>query len=205
MNESNTPNPNRRREFWINVAASVVASVVVIALVQPLLTILWDILNSSSSSGFRWLVDRFYKNAALGDRNWVVAAFATCAFVFPAMHICSETIRSFRGSKQDSRKESSAIQHKTPFTKLKLAFLAFIFLTTSLYMATLVFTDLQLNTSFNQRLTVLAPSLEDRQVKILRAQWALMSTRSDHMAIQKQLEDLATKANIKLPENLLND
>jgi len=62
--------------------------------------------------------------------------------------------------------------------------------------------DLQLNTSFQQRLKVLAPALSDLQMKEFEAAWASMQTRADFLAIQLRMERAATQHNIVLPKPL---
>ena len=65
------------------------------------------------------------------------------------------------------------------------------------------FADLQLNTSFDQRLTVLAPKLTELECKELRAQWASMGSRGDYEEIVSTMETLAEEKDVALPELLL--
>jgi hypothetical protein len=66
-----------------------------------------------------------------------------------------------------------------------------------------VFVDLQLNTSFQQRTTVLSPIISDVKFKELRAEWALMKNRNDYLKINKEMDDIAKNNGISLPEPLL--
>ena len=72
-----------------------------------------------------------------------------------------------------------------------------------LFIATPLFVELQLNTSFEQRLTVLAPHLPDQQMKEIRASWATMKTRHDYESINEGLEQLADENGVELPRLLL--
>jgi len=66
-----------------------------------------------------------------------------------------------------------------------------------------VYYDLQLNTSFKQRITVLSPHISEQQEKELRAQWASMKSRKDYENINRALEDAAKNKEVKLPKLLL--
>ena len=70
-------------------------------------------------------------------------------------------------------------------------------------MAIKPFTDLQLNTSFEQRLTILAPNINDLEFKEFEAAWALMQSRKDFEAINNRMENTAKKYGVILPPNLL--
>jgi hypothetical protein len=63
--------------------------------------------------------------------------------------------------------------------------------------------DLQLNASFNQRVTVLAPYIDLHQEKLLKSKWALMESRKDYEEVSVYLEKLAKSKNVKLPRPLL--
>jgi hypothetical protein len=65
-----------------------------------------------------------------------------------------------------------------------------------------MFVDLQLNTSFNQRLTVLAAVVPDETVKSLRADWAQMTSRKDYLALNTRIEQLASEKAVSLPKAL---
>jgi uncharacterized membrane protein YgcG len=59
-----------------------------------------------------------------------------------------------------------------------------------------------MNTSFNQRLTIIAPSLSDNEQKVLKAQWASMRNRRDYEVIVSSIEKIANDKKIELPKLL---
>jgi predicted PurR-regulated permease PerM len=67
-----------------------------------------------------------------------------------------------------------------------------------------VYADLQLNTSFQQRLRVLSPKIGDLETKNLQASWALMESKEDYEKIVRQMEELAKENNIELPKLLID-
>jgi glycopeptide antibiotics resistance protein len=65
------------------------------------------------------------------------------------------------------------------------------------------FVDLQLNTSFNQRLTVVAAFVPEGTVKSLKADWAKMKSRKDYLALNAKMEQLAAEQHVSLPQVLV--
>jgi hypothetical protein len=71
-------------------------------------------------------------------------------------------------------------------------------------MMTRSFAEMELNTSFDQRMTVLAPEISDLDAKRLRARWVQMKTRSDYLGINGTLESMASAHGVSLPKPLWN-
>jgi hypothetical protein len=65
------------------------------------------------------------------------------------------------------------------------------------------YTDLQLNTSFNQRMNALGPYATENEIRVLKSKWALMKTRTDFLKINERMDSSAKKSKITLPDNLL--
>ncbi len=82
--------------------------------------------------------------------------------------------------------------------------LGIVFILGSLTVLTFEYTNLQLNTSFRQRLTVLAPKLSEQEHKEFLASWAAMHSRKDFDAITDRMNTLAQARNVVLPEPLMN-
>ena len=78
-----------------------------------------------------------------------------------------------------------------------------MFLFTLICFSVSVFADLQLNTSFQQRLNALSPEISDFEYKNLKADWALMESPEDHKNIVLKMEEFAQKHKIKLPDLLI--
>jgi hypothetical protein len=65
------------------------------------------------------------------------------------------------------------------------------------------FVNLQLDTSFRQRLTVLAPALSEMEIRQLEASWAGMRSQGDYNAIVARLEGIARARGVVLPKPLI--
>ena len=145
--------------------------------------------------------DSIYKSAALGQRNHViVAVVGIVSGVFLGV-ITGAAVAT--ATKAWAKKELNKIKtrrwiHHVVFV---LNLVAFAFLLLALNV--MFYANLQLDVSFKQRLTVLAPHLSEQQEENLAAMWASMKTKADYDAINRQLERYAADRNVDLPELLL--
>lgn len=65
-----------------------------------------------------------------------------------------------------------------------------------------VYTDIQMNTSFEQRMNAIRPYITEQDYLLMRSRWALMETRQDYDAIHNFIQKKAKAANIKMPRQL---
>lgn len=205
MPESTRDNQSERKLFWSSVAASVVASVIVIALIHPLLSSTWNFLSSTGSELLAGFVDRLYRNAALGNRNWVIALFALALLYVPFANVIVLAVtrplfrKLFASTGPDGK-------HRSPVVILTTLIATTAFgMVLATVPASYIYADLQLNASFDQRLNALAPHLSDQQIKELKASWAMMTSKADYLKIREKMDVLADQANIKIPDPLLRD
>jgi len=56
-----------------------------------------------------------------------------------------------------------------------------------------------LSKSFQQRLTVLAPAITDKEYKLFDAKWANMRSKADYDALNAVIEERAKQSGITLP------
>jgi len=178
-----------------SILASVIASLFVIIFIQPLLKLMW-----SFSTGY--LFERFtnsiYMNASLGHRNYIDVMFLVMGYGVLCGLLSMSTLNVLRARGHDMR-----VISETKFFRVFVVILSIVIFVLGLLFVMECFSDLQLNTSFQQRLTVLAPKLSDLEYKELQASWASMKTRSDYLAVNEKMEHLAKVNNIVLPVPLL--
>lgn len=202
---SDNRNQSERKIFWWNVVASVVASIVVIALIQPLLTLFWDFLSSTGNGLLNRFVDRLYGNAALGNRNWVIAALAILLLYLPFTNALVSAVARPLIKKRIQRMEGESKQKTLTALIASVVGLSIVGIIFTTPFAVYIYTDLQLNASFNQRLQVLSPHLSDQQTKTLLASWASMTSKSDYLKIKAEMDQLAAREKVTLPRPLLQD
>jgi len=208
------------KEAKKSIIVSLVASMLFLVFIQPIMTFIWDTLKALSLSTFEWVTDGMYKNAALGQRNWIDFLLWTSIVLFGASLIAIMFIKVTSLVRKDTQNtklvllESASQEHfESEKVKLKkmlnlltwVSWLAGPLLAIStLYLTFSAYTDLQLNTSFNQRLNVLAPYIEEHETKLLRSKWATMESRKDFDCVNQYIERLAAENKIVLPKQLLD-
>lgn len=135
-------------------------------------------------------VDRIYRNAALGDRNLIghssllvlvlLLTFIPISFLVPKV-----------------------ARHHTVISKLSYVLISLVSLVSSFFLLIIVSLSMgvmEINASFNQRLAVMAPAINDQEYKEFRAQWARMRSQSDYRALVSTMEKRASDLQIQLPE-----
>lgn len=193
-----------------SVIASVIASVVVMLCIKPLLNIFWSFLLWLTENVSEGVSNSIYRSAALGDREYVSVIVLILMISIPTgmailLLISLKVLNIILGKEfeDDSEKIDGIILKLSKIAKSIYAICIVLLLPTVIFLLLTVFADLQLNTSFNQRLTVLSPKLTDQEIKEFRASWASMGNRTDFENLNGMLESTAKKYSVKLPKQLL--
>ncbi|OGR03838.1 MAG: hypothetical protein A2520_01465 [Deltaproteobacteria bacterium RIFOXYD12_FULL_53_23] len=182
--------PSNRKSIII----SIIASSLMIIFIQPILSFMWEFLILISNYTYKGLLDSVYKNASLGDRNWVIAWFAIVIFLIPTASTIGLSLRKiFRNNAKKNDKKEHNNQKGSKYLMVGLLILS------TLYMAMSVFMDIQLNARFNQRIAALSPYLQEIEIRTMRSKWALMTSREDFDKIEEIVQRYALNNSIKLP------
>ncbi|ENY6498324.1 hypothetical protein ACSTJ7_09940 [Vibrio parahaemolyticus] len=199
--------------FRASIAASIVASIIFISLIQPVMTYVWNTISSTGNEYLNYYVDLMYANAALGERNWVVVTVAILGIYLPFVLLLGKGLGQFTTRKLDQSIQNSdnevAKKKKVSGLLFKLNILRWLLAAIGLGLATImasyIYTDLQLNASFNQRLAVLAPKLSKVEYLQYRADWASMTSKQDYKLLEARLNNQAHELEVHLPSPLLKD
>jgi hypothetical protein len=215
------------KESKIALFRSLVASTIFLVFLRPILEFLWRILVFISSHTYSYFIDSVYENAALGQRNWIDFIFLTMSLVLLVSILGTTTyflrkrysileLKDYITKEKNEERKSQLIEKLSKKLnqadktyRLGKALLKRVIIVEILTLITIfiflftAYADLQLNTSFNQRLTSLAPYITDNQYKVLKSKWSLMTSRKDFESLNQEMEELAKQNNIKLPRNLL--
>lgn len=214
------------------IISSVIASLVVIIFIDPLLNFIWGGIANGGSQIQEYYVNLVYKNAALGNRNWLDVIF----YLFFLSIFCGGLvilnfwlnlqekelfdkvldIENKVNKKENVSKETlSEEQIKEKVQELKERFkkgkwrptLIYILFISILFCSILSYflahSDLQLNVTFQQRIRIVAPFIDEQKEEELNSQWAQMKSRDDYKKIIKQFNEIAKNAKIELPEPLM--
>lgn len=216
------------KEINKGILTSLIGSIIFMIFLQPIMVFIWSFLKIISYNTYSSIVDSMYLNAALGQRNWLDFSVWTFLLIVAFFVLLNDTAKAksvidrheneikmdtlekdelnkFLDAKFAKRKKE--IIKSINFLKLFIRF-KYPYLITGIilimYFIFSAFTDLQLNTNFNQRLNAVAPYIDDKEIKILKSKWATMKNRSDFELINNQFENIAIENKIQLPKNLLN-
>ena len=166
---------DKRKRHKKSIVISLVASAVFLVFIQPIMLFIWEVLKKFSSATFDGLINGMYRNAALGQRNWIDFILLTISltigmsFFLIVMFNLKMKVndiqeeRKLKDLTNDDAKEQLfatkiALENKIakPEKKLILLYKSYwpsIILSAMCGLQILFssYTDLQLNTSFNQR------------------------------------------------------
>lgn len=175
------------------VIVSLVSSLLFLLIIQPLLRGGYSFLLFTRSR----ISDQIYQSASLGHRNFIEVIFLAgfAAFLMGSLvgSVLGGVVRETPERGQELRRWVSRLAHAV----IGLAVIPVLVVTV------MSFADLQLNVSFERRLTALAPVLSEQEEEVLRAQWASMMRRSDYVRINQSMEELARTRKVTLPKLLL--
>lgn len=185
-----------------SIIASIIASLFVIIFIKPILDSIWHLVSWLGAYFYEGFSNAVYRNAALGQRDWVAVISLELFVSVICGTIFGFVLVSFIAGHSDS-KIVEAIKKKRKSLRMLIIPMAIIMLFTSIMILVSVRTDLQLNTSFNQRLNVLSPHITELRYKELVSDWALMQNRQNYEKIVEEMEKIALKNQIQLPKLLI--
>lgn len=199
----------------VSIIGGTIAALAVIFLFEPILNTTGRLIAGLASNVWEGYLDRWVESAALGHRNHIVVFvewLIYSAFVgfiggigqrgysklMKARH------QAFGEGEPESEPETDLQRYKRQKRRLvTLGVLGAVVVLGGLSTMASDFANLQLWTSFQQRMTVLEPALSEQEEEQLRAQWAKMKIKEDYDAIQRALERQAADAGITLPDPLI--
>jgi hypothetical protein len=180
----------------VAIVAGILASIVFIYFLDPILRGLWSVALFAARRLYSGLLDGVYTHAALGHRDWLLVLL----FLMGHGALSGAIVGAIAGTGIRWLKPEGFKRPRRIVAALVLFVSVWIPLT---FIAVLAFADVQLNASFNQRLTVLAPRLSEQERKEFLAMWASMTSRQDYERLNARLEQVATSRSVKLPPPLL--
>jgi hypothetical protein len=214
------------------IIASLIAAIVFFIFLEPLMRLLWGLLNKYSSILYISFINEIYKSAAMGQRNNIDLFHFTfvMTFIVFGTYIMGEYVKIQRDGRlmSEDLEKTENIQEKVEKATnerekllkkigkleksikvlehiiVKGRFFIYIFVLFVAFASIFKsYIEIQLNTTFNQRLNALGIVIDESQRKSLISRWALMESRSDYLVIKLSIEKIAQVNNIKLPKALV--
>ena len=206
------------------VIAGIIASIIFMVILEPLMKLIWSFLINTSSSIYTSYFNSIFKNAALGHRNHVdfmtyailtIIFIGVMTFFYLKTYFYMKTSRYDNSITQDKTKEqieNEVAKIASKITKLnnrmKIIFVVgavccFIFSCISFSNLFKEYSNLQLNTSFNQKINAISPYINDNEQKVIISKWALMNSKNDYLEIKRNIDNIAKMNHFQLPEELI--
>ena len=189
----------------VAVIAGVISTMIFALVIQPGLRWGWDIAQPIIAEISSSFTDAIYRSASLGFRSWLdVIIYTAGRGALVGAYAGVLTVLIVRRGRivglSDKIKGSRSL-----IWWLRLLVIVYLSLgiVSSIWAVWRAYADLELNASFRQRATVLAPYISDQTEEELEALWASMSSRSDYESINAKLGELAELNGVALPELLL--
>jgi len=189
-------------ELRKTIFVEVLVAILVVILIEPILKIFWGGISFLSNNIYSGLLDSIYRNVALGKRNYIDVMIFGLIVILAAIFTLTALWRT-EIKRSITRIDNTVTRMPKGIGKITKIVLSICMVLVILYLLTSVFVDLQLNTSFEQRLTVLAPNISELDYKEIKAAWSNMESRGDYEIIQERMETLAEESGVELPEPLL--
>ena len=181
------------RELKIGILGGVVSSILVIIFIQPILSILWSAVIDFGEYIQAGYVDRIYRNAAIGDRN--IVGHLTLLLIVCFLPLIAMGVLIGR-----SLARASAANALPRYMHIFLAGSLVLIASVAMLGSSISIGVMDLNASFNQRLTIIAPAVGDRELKEWKAGWASMTSQHDYRSLVARLEKRAEELGITLPK-----
>lgn len=183
--------PNLRK----SIIASIIASLCVILFIQPVLNTTWEFIEWVSGNIYTELSSQVYLSTALGNRDHI--SYSMLVIIVGMMSGLATGLALRKYKLKKSPKERAK---PTLWKRVIPDLLATCLLIGGLSLLSFIHADLQMNTSFNQRLNALAPYIDEQQEEVLFSEWAFMKSKSDYKRINESMDKMAEEKGIVLPK-----
>jgi hypothetical protein len=200
------PQAKTRGIFWGSVAASIVASIIIIFFIQPFVPFVSSIVVGVVSLFYHGYVNGIYKQAAINTTDAVVLSILGFVTLFPAGVMLGAAtsslffMRVLKRVEMMDRINTSRIFRvaRNMIIVVSILFTPYLFIVNERF-----YVACQASATFQQRMMALAPVLSDVERKALLSQWALMKGRDDYDKINTQLEGIASNRHVEIPPALI--
>ncbi len=187
----------------INIIGGIISSAIFLILFQPILNWLNKILLNFLANSFSGLIDFLYSKAARSQVNTInLTLLGLLAGILLGLLIAFILVILLKKSRNRFKEKLFAMEESKQKKVLLIMFLIAavlaVFPVNFSYFTE--FVNVEMNTSFNQRLTIIAPYITEQEEEQIRADWASMETRLHYAAINSKIESIAIQNKITLPK-----
>jgi hypothetical protein len=185
------------------IVSGLIASALFLVLVQPILRGSWTVMAFTASHLYAGMSDRLYLHTAQGRETFRLWGymFILLPLVFATGTIWASLSRSVSRDHPSAVSASKVTRYlaSTRSGRGLLRLLGPVVFLLWAPLAILEWGEVELSSSFRQRVAILAPYLTDREEKELRAAWAAMTHKLDYDKINEHIEGYAKQRGVTLP------
>src|ERR1700680_656203 len=153
----------------IGIISGIITSLVVIIFINPTLSLIWRVTVAVAGSIQQGYVDRIDKNAASSEMNLVgqLTFLAVLDFgIMIAMFVVFDMRYIY------PRFFDTGLEKAFRYVTISVRIVVSLLLVTLIVAFSITAGIAKITASFTQRLTILAPAIDDAEYKTLKAQWA---------------------------------
>ncbi|MDP2682751.1 MAG: hypothetical protein Q8P28_08110 [Deltaproteobacteria bacterium] len=187
----------------IGIISSVVATILFIYLLDPLLRLITFLLFNVFSSVAQAYTDRLFAQAALlsgPDPSFALLSFLA-GISSGILSSFAFTLLFFWNRPEPPKKRQLLTRSQRWLLRWGGAAISLLLVGAMILMVFSTMFQLRITTSFTQHLATVAPYITDQDAKVLKSRWTRMRSESDFRALYHDLNQIAEKNELTLPEN----
>lgn len=176
----------------VGIISSIIAAVLTAFFINPILSLVWKVVVGTAGTLHRGYVDRIYSNAARDMSGGLISTSLLTLFVLTLIVMYGTVMLLYLSYAGDSEQQRARLYSYSTGAAIGVVVAVFILLSldSGIFM---------IESSFNQRLTVLAPAITDIEYKTLKARWVTMHGEADYDALVQTMDKRAAELGVTLP------
>ena len=195
---------NVDRNIKIGIISSIIATFIFIYLLDPILRLMTYMMFGLLGSLTRWYTDSLFQRAALlagPDPSVDLLAFLTGGIcgILSSIAIILILYPLLTRDEKGIKAPKITIKH----LRLSIPVLCIVIAICTLLSFHRTLFPVRITSSFNQHLAAIAPHVTDQDIKEFRSRWTQMACENDYKILYNNLNRIASKNNVRLPENVV--
>lgn len=182
----------------VGILSGIISSLLIILLIQPALRAIWSTVLGLGGWFHQSYVDVIYRNAAMPEGG-NPAHLVAYILVYTMLLGLTYAMDRFGSVLYVGNVGPLVTPGFSKFIKMFLVSATMACALVILVYFSIMEGTLRINSSFTQRLTVLAPAISEVEYKTFRARWASMRGKSDYDMLVSSMDKRAAELGITLP------
>ena len=202
------------KELKIGIIGSIIASFLVIYLLEPFVSICGSTIVRISSAISSSYSNQLYTEIATGETNYAFMIWAILWIAIMFSLVIISVVFLIITSTKEVEKEKSEEEKKKIYRKeekkrrsiikaMRISSIFAIFISLFLLVWGIADDIVRISTikNFNQKIKILTPYIGEKEKDILISEFSLMKSREDFEVLQNKIDSIGQKLGIELPES----